>query len=458
MSRDDMSIDALVALYCDPEQDDASQQRVFAILQQRITIGNDDAPPAAMACAMDTTVQGLHGLEDLPPSSHLSLQQLIGRMEAPLTTTDDKTRHRATLLLAELLHVITSRHPDGADGQRSDACNAEKRAKTADGDPGQAQVSMPPAALHLFMVFFLHRLADYPSLLPSLHALSALVARFGHCLNRKYCDCEDLAVSIHRHMHVPALAQSVRSRYYSFMLLLLRKGGRALAHVQALPSALLLQLAGDIVAAGEGEKDPRCLVSYFRLLALVPRELLDLPVHALTHRHPSADNGPGSSSGNGVDGPPPPAVQAVLDTVTAALYVYFPITFRPPEGDPHGITHEGLVTGLVEALTSSRLVVPSAVPFLAAQLDAGETDFAIAQAIDAIVEISRVYGIAALSDPGSAAGAHSVDAPVMSRSSPSLARADVSGVVMGRADLGPIVKRLFSIATNSETLIGMPRA
>lgn len=216
------SLDALVATYCDPEQDDAAQQQALGLLQLRITLGGDDAAAAASAASASASASAHMEVssppepedepedEPEPPAATISLQQLVGRMETPLTSADDKTRHRATLLLAELLHSLGPRAgatpalaAAGVGGAAGSVCVASGVGVAGGASAAAATVvaslpTMSSASLHLFIVFFLHRLRDYPSLLPSLHALTALLSRFGHCLDVKYCDVEDVVVSLHR--------------------------------------------------------------------------------------------------------------------------------------------------------------------------------------------------------------------------------------------------------------------
>lgn len=129
-------MNVLLDRFVDPSGDDAQHEAAFDAISGLVTFA-----PSYGAVANDI---------DLEDGSSLTLQELVGRMEAHLTSSDDKIRFRATQLLADVLH----------------------RADTA---PGAAQ--LPPAAVHLFVVFFGHRLSDYPSVVPSLHALLALVTK-----------------------------------------------------------------------------------------------------------------------------------------------------------------------------------------------------------------------------------------------------------------------------------------
>jgi hypothetical protein len=227
---------------------------------------------------------------------------------------------------------------------------------------------MSPAVLHLFTAFFLHRLGDYPSLLPSLHALTALVVRFSGSFDARHSDVEDIVVSVHKELHIPSLAQSIRQRYYSFALLLLNTPA-VLKLVLSLDDDVQRDFVGNLVGAGDGEKDPRCLLLYLELLEAVC----------------CRGFAPGALSSH---------VNSIFDNTTA----YFPITFNPPADDPYGITHDKLVQRLLGVL-QCRPLLALAAPYAVEQL-ASDVDFAKVQASNLVLRLSKAYGVTGLASAG----------------------------------------------------------
>ena len=108
-------------------------------------------------------------------------------MEKYLTSIEDKERHRATLLLGDLFQFL------------------------------QNKVSYPAAVLHLFVIFFCHRLADYPSVIPSLHALQAIVKFHGEIFEVKYFDVIEIFRNIFNYIHVQSFAQNIRQKVLELM-------------------------------------------------------------------------------------------------------------------------------------------------------------------------------------------------------------------------------------------------
>jgi hypothetical protein len=144
------SINELLDQFVDPSADDAQHERAFDAISGMVTFA-PTSYGAAAAMDVDPSDNATTKDDDGDAQCNLTLQELVGRMEAHLTSSDDKVRFRATQLLADVLH----RAAPGAD----------------------AGAALPPAAVHLFVVFFGHRLSDYPSVAPSLHALLALVTK-----------------------------------------------------------------------------------------------------------------------------------------------------------------------------------------------------------------------------------------------------------------------------------------
>lgn len=95
----------------------------------------------------------------------------------------------------------------------------------------------------------------------------------------------------------------------------------------------LLVGATDLVG---GEKDPRNLMLIFSILRVLMVEW-DITKH--------------------------------LEIMFDSVYAYFPITFRPPPNDPHGVTAQDLKDRLRDCVASTGRLAPYAIPNLLDKLD-----------------------------------------------------------------------------------------
>ena len=120
-----------------------------------------------------------------------------------------------------------------------------------------------------------------------------------------------------------------------------------------------------LLASVQGEKDPRCLVLSLRIVQKALR-FFTVPLSAVADRSRKSSSSVSSSS----SGVPTneDEIGATMGRVFEALACYFPITFTPPEDDPHGITPHQLQRALFEALVAHRGLLPHLLPFLLTQL------------------------------------------------------------------------------------------
>jgi hypothetical protein len=109
---------------------------------------------------------------------HLSVQdltenlfQLIIQLEKYLTSANEKERNKSTLLLSSLLEL-------------------------------QTRPLLTSSQIHHFCIFFGSRLNDYPSIIPSLQALKALVINQGINFDPKYRDYNDLFQTVFKELEV----------------------------------------------------------------------------------------------------------------------------------------------------------------------------------------------------------------------------------------------------------------
>lgn len=232
--------------FVNPELDDDFHNQAFIKIKERILSSDDRVITSnSISMTIDNDINNLTS-----SSSSLTLQDLIGCMELQLTAEDDKYRYRSTLLLAELLYDIPS-----------------------------CDVILPPPVMHLFIIFFCRRLSDYPSILPSLHALLALIKYHYKSLDNKYCDIVEIYQSIFRELqNVQGLVQTIRHKVFELLhalLLLSQSSSQSNSKVSTAISSTTQQLyevdavevLEGLIHSMDGERDPRCLVSSLKLLS-----------------------------------------------------------------------------------------------------------------------------------------------------------------------------------------------
>ena len=115
-----------------------------------------------------------------------------------------------------------------------------------------------------------------------------------------------LVDTIFRDLTVQSLSQPARQSTYEVLATLMTR------HLVQLKSMGSRYIQG-FVDAMDGEKDPRNLVLGFRMVRLI---LSDFPEH-----------------------------EGHAEDLFNVVSCYFPITFKPPPNDPHGITNQDLTTG-----------------------------------------------------------------------------------------------------------------
>ena len=107
-----------------------------------------------------------------------------------------------------------------------------------------------------------------------------------------------------------------------------------------------------------GEKDPRNLMLVFSMLRVIILEW-DISKYA--------------------------------ETLFDAVYVYFPITFRPPQNDPYGITAQDLKDRLRDCISSSETLAPYSIPNLLDRLDSTSL-MTKKDILEATLACARSYG------------------------------------------------------------------
>ena len=270
--------------------------------------------------------------------SSITFQDLIGLLERFLTSDDEASRHRATLLLADLLAVIP-----------------------------RSALSFDGAVLHLLVVFFCRRLGDYPSVIPALAALNCLITKHAEGLDSKYCDVAEAYHSLFSELNdVQDMVQSIRQKAFELLDSLLDLTVSHSAERSESPRQKIgAEVLSGIVASIEGERDPRCLLLCLRLI----RKALEV-------------------FAGDID-------QEASTSIFAAVSVYFPITFTPPADDEFGITAEALIESLEDCLCIHPQLEGSALPLFFENIT-GETEVGRVAALSAIVRLSRARGLSVL--------------------------------------------------------------
>lgn len=249
---------------------------------------------------------------------------LIKNLDAHLTSTDESVRGRATQLIVDLL---------GAD-----------------------IIELSPLKVHHLFLFFLGRIEDYPSLMPSVCGVRALLANFGPQIDRKYGDCYQILKRIFDEVNVQSIAQSIRSE----VMLLVTDIFKSEAAAETLqPHAA--DLIEGVLTITNGERDPRCLVKALHLLSLC------LPLF------PSQ----GKVFG-----------EKLFDSAAG----YFPIMFRPPPDDKFNITTAMLVSAVENVFCSHSEVAQFTVPLMTEKLSSTDvnTDGKL-DAMHCLVRLSRGF-------------------------------------------------------------------
>lgn len=294
-----MSIEKLIESFVNPEVRDDEQQKAF------------------------------DSIKEIFSNQQLTIQDLIKLLESALISDQEKKRYRGTLLLSDLLLQVSS-------------------------------FPLNSAVIHLLVVFFNQRLSDYPSIIPALRALLAIVKFHSANFDAKYLDFVDIVQTIFKVFDVQSYAQSIRQCIYELLLD---------AFMQSQCREQCMTIATDVFAgvmvSFDGEKDPRCL--------LVALDLLLSAVHSF-HTTMTAD---------------------VFEKVSDTLAAYFPISFQPPPDDPYGITAEDLNKKLFDCFLCHPSLLPYCLPYFATQL-LSDTSTTKVFAMEAIGQLCRTYGVSIL--------------------------------------------------------------
>ena len=162
-------------------------------------------------------------------------------------------------------------------------------------------------------------------------------------------------------VQVQALAQSLRQHSYLLLEALLRKP--RIAAVRRSGEGEPAAVAEGFAEAMQGEKAPRCLLVCLRVAESILTGFGELAI---------GSNG----------------VEALFDVTSC----YFPITFRPPPGDPYGITTEALVIALRRCFVASRGMTRLVWQLLLEKVGSSSVE-AKADAMDTVAFVAKYWAI-----------------------------------------------------------------
>ena len=128
-------------------------------------------------------------------------------------------------------------------------------------------------------------------------------------------------------VNVPAVNQSIRMNFYAICATIFR------AHLHGVDSARIRSCTSSFVQSMEGEKDPRCLLLCFEIIAFLMKTFGD-------------------------------KIASISEDVFDVVACYFPITFSAADSDPYGITGQDLILKLRNVFSSHSSMAIHVIPFL----------------------------------------------------------------------------------------------
>jgi hypothetical protein len=108
-------------------------------------------------------MSSFENIESMLNNKQIILLDLISIMEPYLTSIDSKIRYKGGILISKLMESFSLN-----------------------------SVTLSAAELHHFIIFFISRCNDYPSLIPSLQSLIYIIKYYSQCIDPKYCDVMDI--------------------------------------------------------------------------------------------------------------------------------------------------------------------------------------------------------------------------------------------------------------------------
>jgi len=311
--------------------------------------------------------RALGAIAALLDAGSVTFLDLLRGMESCLVTTDDARRARGVLLLAEAVAGYGAR-------------------------TGGPRASLPAPAAELLAQFFASKLEDFAVIRAALMGCTSL-------LNARASSGESEAVVTHatattmadrlfEAVHVPSLAQADRQRSYEMLVALIRHPAASSPAGPPLGSCSPAEQIESLVAACDGEKDPRNVLLVCELWKHIPA--------AFCGESPFRDSENHSEHKKEARNRPSDAHRAAFAAAAEELYdvvaAYFPVSFRPPPGDAIKVTHEQLASTLRDAMCASPEYAPWAVPHVLESVDPEKPARGVADALATLAACGAAFG------------------------------------------------------------------
>ncbi|KAJ8694930.1 hypothetical protein PTI98_007563 [Pleurotus ostreatus] len=211
----------------------------------------------------------------------------------------------------------------------------------------QGNLTTNRQTVHALTLFYCGKLDDTETIVPALDGLVALSKQ----PNLSSEDAVAVIRAIFTYVKMKALVQAVRYHVFSIVDTLLTKHRKAL-------QGLGTEFISGYVSLAEGEKDPRNLLVAFAIARVLLIEF-DVSHH--------------------------------VENFFNITFCYFPISFRPPPGDPYGITAEDLKSRLRDCLSAHPSFGPLAIPLFLEKLTAG-SPVTKRDTLESMTDCLPVYG------------------------------------------------------------------
>lgn len=342
-----------------------------------------DAPPAWSADVETFTspdraipdasrADALRRLVALLGADSITFLDLLRGMEACLVTTEDSRRARGVLLLAETVAGYVA---------------------------PPASRPLPAGAASLLAQYFSSKLDDFAVIRAALMGCATLlradaahddgvvtpaVDRAGAC---------DIADRFFDAVHVPSLVQADRQRSYELILALLDHPSASDPEGPPLGAELTpAEQLETIVAACDGEKDPRNVILVCDIWSTLPRAFCGSADEASTEEPDGVPTaGPRPSDEHRA------AFAAAAEELYDVVAAYFPVSFRPPPNAPPGaITRERLAATLRGAMCASAAYAPWAAPHVLESLHPDKPPHVVEDAFAAAAACGSAFGARAM--------------------------------------------------------------
>ena len=303
-------------------------------------------------------------------SGALTFLDLLRGMETCLVTTDEPRRARGVLLLAECVAGYAGDDETVAGGARP----------------------LPGGAASLLSQYFASKLEDFAVLRAALAGCTALLratATVDGAPDRSapavsHDNATEMADRFFDAVHVPSLVQADRQRSYQFLLALVSHPA-SFADGPPLGSANPAEQIESVVAACDGEKDPRNVLLLCELWTALPRAFC-----GDGHEKSIADANDGVAKRRAAFAS---AAEELYDVVAA----YFPVSFRPPPGDSVRVTREQLAATLRGAMCASGDFAPWAVPHVLESLAPDKKPQTLDDALATLMACGAAFGTRGMS-------------------------------------------------------------